>query len=383
MTKNIKDIFANPRKENEKHEDLYRVKKVSYSKDDIRTLNTFLKKIMRKQYSASSQGGHASFSFNAKNQRAVFFLTHSSSMKTHNAYLHTYMSQENKKEVLEKPVLFGDDTAEYENAKVKKHFKCVISPENENIDLCLLSRQFIKRLEEVTGYHFYWKGAVHTNTQHKHVHILINGKDKNGNDVYFKKNLIRHSMRDIVCWTATQIQGERTEKEIALAKAHTITAKRWTKIDDELEQYFEGKSLLLTPPQENRLQFLASCNLCEKKNNRYVPSKNWKEILVATGRYNSFFEQWQKRNGELSLYHGGAVTGKVMDEITFGKDESWNDALIVKTEKDVVYVPVWNLENKKLTGKTIQINADEKTLSKISLKNISVIDDIKNNIIIK
>jgi type IV secretory pathway VirD2 relaxase len=35
-------------------------------------------------------------------------------------------------------------------------------------------------MEAITGYSFHWMAATHTDTEHPHAHLLINGTDKNG-----------------------------------------------------------------------------------------------------------------------------------------------------------------------------------------------------------
>ena len=80
------------------------------------------------------------------------------------------MPQENKNEVLDKPRLFGTENSEYESAKVPEHFKFIISPENQNVNLKVLASEFIRRVETMTGYKLLWQGAVHTDTAHRHAH---------------------------------------------------------------------------------------------------------------------------------------------------------------------------------------------------------------------
>ena len=103
-------------------------------------------------------------SVNQRDQRVMFKVSHSSSMQAHDKYLSTYMSQENKNEVLDKPRLFGTENSEYESAKVPEHFKFIISPENQNVNLKVLASEFIRRVETMTGYKLLWQGAVHTDT---------------------------------------------------------------------------------------------------------------------------------------------------------------------------------------------------------------------------
>ena len=108
-------------------------------------------------------------------------------MKVHQKYLSTYMTQENKPQVTEKPVLFGTDEKEYEANMTALHFKCIISPENPDVNLELLTREFVRRMEILTGYEFYWRGAIHNDTEHRHAHVCLDGTDKKGKSVSRKR----------------------------------------------------------------------------------------------------------------------------------------------------------------------------------------------------
>ena len=56
------------------------------------------------------------------------------------------------------------------------------------------------------------------------------------------------------------------------------------------------------------------------------------------------------------MYEGGLLQGKVDRVISFDKDESWNDAIIVRTQTHRIYVPVYQLHKQNLEGKTYTTN---------------------------
>lgn len=369
----IKDIFSSRPTKESYEEDLYKVRKVPYKKDDMWRLSKLLAakptRVGRDDGGRFSGGGRGgallSNSANQKDQRVMFKVSHSSSMQAHDKYLSTYMPQENKNEVLDKPKLFGTENSEYEVAKVPEHFKFIISPENQNVNLKVLSTEFIRRTETMTGYKLLWQGAVHTDTAHRHAHICINGRDKNGKRVYFQPEMIRRTMRETLSYIATQMVGERTQQEILAAQKNLVVARRWTKLDEELEKY-PGKisSRLLSPDMQNRLAFLSEMNLAVRKAGFYELKDDWKEVLVATGRYNTFFDEFQKSGGRLSLYAGGGISGTVENVISFDKDESWNDALVIRSGESLVYVPVWQLKKDDLLGKSVEIKDGIRSLSR-------------------
>lgn len=369
----IKDIFSNCPTKERYEEDLYKVRKVPYKKDDMWRLSKLLSakpaRAVRDEGGRFSGGGRGknllTNSADQKDQRVMLKVSHSSSMQAHDKYLSTYMPQENKNEVQDKPRLFGAESSEYEAAKVPEHFKLIISPENQNVNLKVLASEFIKRIETMTGYRLFWQGAVHTDTAHRHAHICINGKDRNGKRVYFQPEMIKRTMRETLSYIATQMVGERTQQEILAAQKNLVVARRWTKLDEELEKY-PGKISphLLSPDMQNRLSFLSEMNLAVRKAGFYELKDDWKEVLVATGRYNTFFDEYQKSGGKLELYSGGGISGTVENVISFDKDESWNDALVIRSGESLVYVPVWQLKKDDLLGKSVEIKDGTRILSR-------------------
>lgn len=369
----IKDVFSSRPTKEHYEEDLYKVRKVPYKKDDMWRLSKLIAakptRVGRDDGGRFSGGGRGGALFlnsvNQRDQRVMFKVSHSFSMQAHDKYLLTYMPQENKNEVLDKPRLFGTENSEYETAKVPEHFKCIISPENQNVNLKVLASEFIRHVETMTGYKLLWQGAVHTDTAHRHAHICINGRDMNGKRVYFQPEMIKRTMRETLSYIATQMVGERTEQEIISAQKNLVVARRWTKLDEELEKY-PGKISphLLSPDMQNRLAFLSEMNLAVRKAGFYELKDVWKEVLVATGRYNTFFDEYQKSGGKLELYSGGGISGTVENVISFDKDESWNDALVIRSGESLVYVPVWQLKKDDLLGKSVEIKDGTRSLSR-------------------
>jgi len=384
MRRSIKNIFDREPTRDSREEDLYKVRKVPYKKDDMRLLEELMKASLRKKRENSpvrrlySGGGFGGSGFeNSKDQRVTFKMSYSPLIKTHEKYIRTYMPQENKAEVTEKPELFGTEENEYMENMSPLHFKCIISPENQNVDLELLSKEFIKRMEVLTGYKFYWRGVIHSDTAHRHAHLCINGKDKAGKTVRFPKEMIKTTMRETLSYVTTLMVGERTEQEIEAAKRGNTTAKRWTKLDEKLEGWGEKISFHNLPPElMSRLAFLSELNLAKKHERYYTLNADWKEVLVATGRYNTYLAEWQKSGGNLELYEGGKVSGICDGVVTFDKDEAWNDAVIVKDGERRIYVPVWQLNRENLVGKKIEVSGGTRALSRqITDRDIKVIDE--------
>ncbi len=172
---------------------------------------------------------------------------------------------------------------------------------------------------------------------------------------------------------------EKLMKSYLQGKKGSVGQLRWTKLDDELEKLGEKISQRNLPPElQGRLAHLKEIGLADKSENYWSLKKDWKNVLVSTGRYNTFFAEWQKSDSKLELYSGGAVSGVVEGVITFDKDEAWNDALIVKDGERLVYVPIWQLKKQNIVGKKVKISGGDRALSRqLKDKDIHVVDDTK------
>lgn len=387
---NIKSIFNHPKKENpEKDTGLYDWRRPAYKKDDVGNLNRILKNLTKTKsarWHKSQNGVYGNSGFHVKlegtenscKQRVTFKMSIGHSKESHLKYLKTYMPQTEKSEVEEKPELFGTELAEYEANMDKDHFKCIISPESQNVDFKLLTGKFIERLENLTGYKLYWESCIHNNTAHRHAHLAINGTDKNGRKVFFAKEMVKTTMREVLSEMTTAMIGERSYEEIQASKERLPLAARWTSLDERLLQY-DGKIFAnnLDQSLQNRLAYLTTIKLAQKEGAFFTLNPEWQEVLQASGRYNLFLDEFLKSSTlPLRLFEGGSVYGVVEKTINFDKDESWNDAIIIRTDKERIYVPVYQLHKENLEGKTVSISAPAGDLKKqISERNIHVVND--------
>ena len=368
----IKDIFdRSPRKNTHTEDSIFKWRKPVYVKDDLETFNRLIKGRGVKQnnckdFRAGWCGGRGHvFVFPEQSQRVTFKMSYSNSMASHDRYVRYYMPQEDKGQVVEKSVLFGMREEEYDEKKVPLNFKCIISPENQNANLEELVKSFVRRLEKQTGYSLVWRGAIHSDTGHRHAHVVINGKDNDGKNVFFNRETI--TLMRLMCMNAaTTMLGERTNAEIERARTNAHKANRWTKTDGEIESLAAAELKVsrsgLSTEVLNRLAYLTEIKLAvaDKKSDTYTLSKEWKDTLRASGRYNTYLEEYLKDGEPLELYAGGALKGKVEKVITFDKDEAWNDALVISTGGKRVYVPVWQLHKENLKGKRISIRDTHK-----------------------
>ena len=383
--KDLKSIFNHPSKakpENEPH--LYDWKRPFHGKDDGEALNRLLnqkKKRRYLEYHLNSKARANGSAFNKK-QRVSFKMSYANTIEAHRRYIKLYMPQIGKDGVEIPREIFGTDLEEYQKHMTPFHLKMIISPESQKIDLKLLSEAFIRHLEKSTGYEFYWLGTIHTDTEHHHVHLAINGKDKNGKKVRFPKDMIKNTMREFLSNIATNMIGERTKEEIEESKLKLTQAKRWTTFDEELKKMPEKIFINnLNSSHIKRLQFLSSIRLATKDGMFYSLNPDFEEVLKATGRYNLYLEEYLKSDLPLRLFEGGSITGVVDKVVSFDKDESWNDAIIIRKENERIYIPVFQLHKEHLEGKTVRIeHAAGGTNRNISNKDIQIVDNKYKNI---
>ena len=383
--KDLKSIFNHPPKSTpEKDPHLYDWKRPFHSKNDAAYLNKLLKAHSRKKSPERFPSGRARLNGNANNrkQRVMFKMSYGSSLDKHKKYIKLYMPQIGKDGVEIPREIFGTDLNEYQKHMTPFHLKLIISPESQKIDLKLLSEAFIRHLEKSTGYEFYWLGTIHTDTEHHHVHLAINGKDKNGKKVRFPKDMIKNTMREFLSNIATNMIGERTKEEIEESKLKLTQAKRWTTFDEELKEMPEKIFINnLNSSHIKRLQFLSSIKLATKDGMFYSLNPDFEEVLKATGRYNLYLEEYLKSDLPLRLFEGGSITGVVDKVVSFDKDESWNDAIIIRKENERIYIPVFQLHKEHLEGKTVRIeHAAGGTNRNISNKDIQIVDNKYKNI---
>ena len=383
--KDLRTIFNHPKQSDpERDPHLYDWRRPFHGKDDAAYLNKLLKRRNRRSSPERISFGSTRYNGfeNIRKQRVFFTATYSKSIKSHKKYIRDYMPQKNKPGVSEEKEMFGVPPEDYLNNIAPLHFKWIISPESQNVEQKLLAHTIIKHVENLTGYELYWRGVIHTDTGHHHLHIVVNGKDKNGKSVRFQKDMIKNTIREMTSNIITNMIGERTQKEIEATKARLPFAKRWTEFDEQLKE-MTGKIFInnLQPSLVQRLQFLESIKLATKDNLSYSLKPDFEEVLRATGRYNLYLEEYLKSDLPLRLFEGGNITGKVDKVINFDRDESWNDAIIIRKENERIYIPVYQLHKDHLEGKTIRIeHAAGGTNRNITNKDIRIVDNKNRDI---
>lgn len=293
-----------------------------------------------------------------------------------------YIQKEGKGLNEGEPTLYGseENLQTYEQNIDDVSWRIILSPENQEVNLDTLTKDFISSLEKTTGFKFSWIAANHYDTEHKHTHILINGKDKLGKKIIFQpKELIKTQMREYAQNICTTLVGERTETQIEKYKEQNISKDRYTDLDKEIEKKMINSKIyttnLLTERLQKRIAHLAKLNLCtfNETEKTYTFEKGWQESLKVYGKYNSFLEGLKIAQVHPSLYElknlqsNEKVSGIVLKKFTL---QNSNNFAVVLKEKDgkIKYVPL-GFYPKCQNGDHIQIKkTGNKSLLHIFLK---------------
>ena len=236
----------------------YRVMRIKKTKDDLRELNKLLKRINRhkpkyamkkkkQEEKKLTQQGHLAGGGRTvttkltaeQRQRCMVKMYYGDSKESHLKHLKEYMTQMKKNGVTEKPVLFGNiSMEEYAKKATDRYFKWIISPEKKmsRDELENLARTYMDKMERKTGRKYDWQAAIHLDTEHPHIHIVINGNDLEGKpikkfDPEYVKNWARKDAQEIL----TTMLGPRTPDEIESSKEKALDADRLTELDETIE----------------------------------------------------------------------------------------------------------------------------------------------------
>ncbi|GBU28281.1 hypothetical protein R84B8_01839 [Treponema sp. R8-4-B8] len=337
--------------------------------------------------SRGSSGGYKSSGFSGggftkrgvdTRQKCVAKMQYSKSGEAHRKQLEEYLVREGTDIDGSRAKLYGTDLDEYRQNMTDKNFRIFLSPQSDKIDLKDLTEKFINKLEQQTGYSFYWQAANHYNTAHPHAHILINGKDKNGKEVEIPRDVVKTFMREYARDICTSQIGYRTSQEIAIEKEKELEAPRFTKLDQTIKelggetgkvysnQIYSDRQRILT-----RLENLRKLGMCSYDKGVYHFSKQWEENLRANARYNTFLAARSELKfadpSKLKVYTGehGTISGKITKIYRLEDDASDNHAVVIESldGKEAFFVPLFKAPE-MLTGKSKPLLEDGKPVLK-------------------
>lgn len=133
------------------------------------------------------------------------------------------------------PVKPSKKLAEWEEAGDGLIWKIIISPERgDELDLEQFTKDLLGQMDKDLNLRLEWTAAVHKNTQHHHVHLVIRGIDKDGKEVKLPKEYVKRGIRERAQELATAKLGHRLEYDVVLAQTKMVQQPRFTDLDRNL-----------------------------------------------------------------------------------------------------------------------------------------------------
>ena len=212
----------------------------------------------------------------------------------------------------EATVLTREAVNEFANdcANDARNFRFIVAPENGNaLDMTAYIREVMSKVEEDLKSKLQWTAVTHYNTDNTHTHIVIRGKDDQGNDLVISPDYISKGFRNRASEIATRHLGLRAEHEIQTTLIKETTQDRMTSLDrDIIRRADEFRCYTIPPvtgdPLKNqtrsayikRLQYLEQLGLAEERLNGYWKIREGAEqILKDMGQRNDIIKTLHAR----------------------------------------------------------------------------------------
>lgn len=110
-------------------------------------------------------------------------------------------------------------------------FKIILSPEfGERLDMERLTRDVIAGMEQDLGTRLEWAAAIHRNTEHPHVHVVLRGVAE-GKSLRLHRDYVQHGIRRRSEDACTAQLGYRTALDMEDAERREVNQGRYTSLD--------------------------------------------------------------------------------------------------------------------------------------------------------
>jgi len=158
-------------------------------------------------------------------------------------------------------------------------FRWIVSPENgARLDLQAHARELMTEVQRDLGTRLEWIGIDHHDTDNPHIHILIRGRDEQGQTLRIDRDYIKSGIRTRSSEVASRALGLVSENELLAARGKVIARDQFTEIDRFLVKRANDQrvvTLTRKPPRDAharerrsqdtaRLGFLEKNGLAEK-----------------------------------------------------------------------------------------------------------------------
>jgi type IV secretory pathway VirD2 relaxase len=158
-------------------------------------------------------------------------------------------------------------------------WQVVVSPEHgARLDLRAHTRALVGQMQSDLGTRLEWAAIEHSNTDHRHVHLAVRGRDAEDRPLDISPTYIRAGLRARSQELATRVLGFRSEREYLAARGRAVEQMRFTEIDGALLRRADDRGLVTyegrrpgTPAGDvahaqevSRLQFLEGLGLVDQ-----------------------------------------------------------------------------------------------------------------------
>ncbi len=200
----------------------------------------------------------------------------------------------------------------------RHHFRLILSPEKgyDIADMRAYVRDVMQRVERDVGTKLDWIAIEHHNTDNPHAHILFRGKDEQGQDLILRREYIGYGIRQRASEAATDLLGERTEREMEQVREKEVQAQRFTSLDRTIERNMDEKHVIDVSPDVQigwrrsdrplvivRLQWLESMELAEKiEGTKWRLERDFKQQLMDLGAHHDIIKQLYGSLGNQSMH---------------------------------------------------------------------------------
>jgi uncharacterized protein DUF3363/relaxase-like protein len=178
----------------------------------------------------------------------------------------------------------------------KRQFRFIVSPEDgARLDLTELARQLMRQVEKDTGRRLIWAAVNHYDTDNPHVHIVVRGVDRDGDDLRIDRGYLAHGMRWRAQEMLTRELGRRSELHVSAEWDAEVRREGFTEIDRAIVQNSSPdgslslSNLLKAPDGErqaclDRLQTLEEMELATRESaGVWRLADGWKGFLIQRG----------------------------------------------------------------------------------------------------
>ena len=126
----------------------------------------------------------------------------------------------------------------WQRAGDQRFFKLIVSPEfGDRMNLEAHTRTLLKCMERDLDTKLEWAAAVHYNTDHPHVHVVLRGRDEHGRALRLPREYVQSGIRSHAEDIATKQLGYRTERDAVEAQRREVPQLRFTTLDRMIQRH--------------------------------------------------------------------------------------------------------------------------------------------------